>query len=38
MGLEGLIRARAGSCSGIVNGIDHDIWNPARDTALAVRL
>ena len=36
MGLEGVIRARAGILRGIVNGIDRDIWDPARDPALAV--
>jgi starch synthase len=35
MGLDGLIRARASVVSGIVNGIDADIWNPATDTTLA---
>jgi starch synthase len=35
MGLEGVIRARAGIVSGIVNGIDRDIWDPGRDPALA---
>jgi starch synthase len=33
-GLDGVIRARAGSVSGILNGIDADIWNPARDQHL----
>jgi starch synthase len=37
MGLEGLIRARAAVASGIVNGIDTSVWNPASDTALAAR-
>ena len=35
MGLDGLIRARAGHVHGIVNGIDHREWNPADDRALA---
>ncbi|MBX9883933.1 MAG: glycogen synthase GlgA [Novosphingobium sp.] len=35
MGLEGLIRAREGDVSGIVNGIDPALWNPASDPALA---
>ena len=35
MGLEGLIRARAGHVHGIVNGIDSREWNPADDPALA---
>lgn len=34
MGLEGLIRAREGDVSGIVNGIDSAVWNPASDAAL----
>ncbi len=35
MGLEGLIRARRARVSGIVNGIDPAVWNPATDAALA---
>lgn len=35
MGLEGLIRSRAGQVHGIVNGIDPAEWNPASDPALA---
>ncbi len=34
MGLEGLIRAREAHVSGIVNGIDRAVWNPAADPAL----
>ncbi len=34
MGLEGLIRARESEVSGIVNGIDPAVWNPASDAAL----
>ena len=34
MGLEGLIRARASDVSGIVNGIDTGVWNPAGDSEL----
>lgn len=34
MGLEGLIAARADRMTGIVNGIDPAIWNPATDAAL----
>ena len=35
MGLDGLLRARRHILSGIVNGIDTDVWNPATDAALA---
>lgn len=35
MGLDGLLNARAQDVSGIINGIDTTIWNPATDTALA---
>lgn len=34
MGLDGLIRARGGDVTGIVNGIDTRDWNPATDPAL----
>ena len=37
MGLEGLIRARRDRVSGIVNGIDPAVWNPATDEALPER-
>lgn len=37
MGLDGLIRRRAADVSGIVNGIDTAVWNPAADPALAAR-
>jgi starch synthase len=36
-GLEGLIRTRWSSLSGIVNGIDTTVWNPRTDAALAMR-
>ncbi len=34
-GLEGVIRQRASDLRGIINGIDYDLWDPARDPALA---
>jgi len=30
-GLEGALRSRAGSVSGILNGVDYDDWNPEKD-------
>lgn len=37
MGLEGLIRARVAVLTGILNGIDTSVWNPANDPLLAAR-
>ncbi|MEA2782326.1 MAG: starch synthase [Rhodospirillaceae bacterium] len=37
MGLDGLLRTRADVLSGIVNGIDVDVWNPATDPSIAAR-
>lgn len=34
MGLEGVLQARGGALSGLLNGIDTDAWNPAADPAL----
>ena len=34
MGLDGLLRARSAALSGIVNGIDETVWNPAADPHL----
>ena len=34
MGLDGLVRARRNAVSGIVNGIDVDVWNPQTDPAI----
>ena len=34
-GLDGVVRARGGELSGILNGVDSEVWNPARDQALA---
>lgn len=31
MGLEGVLSARASVLSGVLNGIDMDVWNPASD-------
>ncbi len=36
-GLDGLLRFRAGSLTGILNGIDEKTWNPADDTHIAKR-
>jgi starch synthase len=35
MGMDGLLRARADVLSGILNGIDTDVWDPSRDPHLA---
>ncbi|MGC8525399.1 MAG: glycogen synthase GlgA [Acidibrevibacterium sp.] len=35
-GMDGLLRARAADLTGILNGIDTDLWNPAADPALPV--
>ena len=37
MGLDGMIRARRSAVTGIVNGIDVQIWDPATDQALPER-
>lgn len=34
-GLDGLLRDRANDLSGILNGVDESVWNPANDPALA---
>jgi len=36
-GLDGVIRSRSGHVSGILNGIDTEVWNPATDAAIAER-
>lgn len=35
MGLDGVMRARRGALSGILNGIDEVAWNPASDPAIS---
>jgi starch synthase len=37
MGLDGLLRGRAGDLHGILNGLDTAEWDPATDAALAAR-
>ena len=34
-GLDGLLRARSAVISGILNGVDYDVWSPATDKVLA---
>jgi starch synthase len=36
-GLDGVIRSRSADVSGVLNGVDQDVWNPATDTAIAAR-
>ncbi len=36
-GLHGVIQSRLSTVSGILNGVDGEIWNPATDAALAHR-
>ncbi len=35
MGLQGVIAARAARVTGILNGVDTDVWSPENDTAIA---
>ena len=37
MGLDGIVRLRRGVLTGILNGIDEKVWNPATDSAIAAR-
>jgi starch synthase len=37
MGLDGLLRARAAVLTGILNGVDDNVWNPETDDRLAAR-
>lgn len=34
-GLDGVLRARAGDLSGILNGVDEQVWSPAHDPFLS---
>src|ERR1700731_5035028 len=34
-GLEGVLRNRAATVPGILNGVDYDVWNPANDPFIA---
>jgi starch synthase len=34
-GLDGLLRVRAAVVSGILNGVDYDVWSPSHDAVLA---
>jgi starch synthase len=36
-GLEGVLNTRAGVLTGILNGVDYEIWNPETDRAIAHR-
>jgi starch synthase len=36
-GLEGVLRQRSGTLTGILNGVDYDVWNPVSDRAIAQR-
>jgi len=36
-GLDGLLRVRASRLSGILNGVDTQVWNPATDAEIACR-
>ena len=36
-GLDGVIRSRSADVSGVLNGVDQEVWNPATDTAIAAR-
>lgn len=36
-GLEGLLRARKDELTGILNGLDPEVWNPKTDPALSAR-
>jgi starch synthase len=37
LGMDGVLHARAGALSGILNGVDQAVWNPQTDAAIAAR-
>jgi len=37
LGLDGILRARHDRVVGILNGVDYDVWNPAKDVHLPAR-
>lgn len=37
MGFDGILRARSGVLSGILNGIDTETWDPANDSVIAAK-
>lgn len=37
MGLDGLLRARAADLSGVLNGVDEEVWNPETDARIVTR-
>jgi starch synthase len=36
-GLEGVLRSRAATVTGILNGVDYNVWSPETDTFIAAR-
>jgi starch synthase len=36
-GLEGVLRLRSGTVTGILNGVDYDEWNPTRDKLISCK-
>ncbi len=36
-GMDGLLRAREGALSGVLNGVDRTVWNPSTDQLIAAR-
>jgi starch synthase len=36
-GMDGVLRSRAGIVTGILNGVDHCVWNPQTDSAIVAR-